>query len=109
MQTKFYLTVIHRTLSCESTAILYWFIRLFSAKEDMNKEEPLLLAYEIICFILILFGELVYCEVIVCNFFDLRENTKKEIEKRNNEDFTNARESFNNKNNLKDMKQNNVE
>ena len=81
MQTKYYLTAIHRILACVSTAILYWFILLVSGK---NKNDLIYInVLEIVSFLIILFGELVYCEVIVCNFWKLKENTKKEIEKRN--------------------------
>ena len=37
---------------------------------------------ELIGFLIVLFGELVYAEVIICKFLGLDENTKKEIEKR---------------------------
>ena len=80
MQTKFYLTVFHRLLSCISTAIINWFIFIF--KTDSVKFPLFCNVFEMIRFIIILFGELIYTEVIICKFMGLEENTKKEILKR---------------------------
>ena len=81
MQTKHYLTAIHRGLSCAASAVINWFLYLqffdsSSGYEGGNK-------FELIGFIIILVGELIYCEVFICYFWGLEKNTKKMIEKRN--------------------------
>ena len=95
MQTKYYLSTFHRVLSCIITSIINWFLFIFIWRKDYqdNPDNP---DYskdkkdisdsgkivEMIGFIVILFGVLVYSEVIICKFQGFDENTKKEIEKR---------------------------
>ena len=80
MQTKKYLTTIHRGLSCSASAIFGWFFFLnllsFGSLSSLQR------VYEIVGFFFILLGELIYCEVIIFYFGGLDENTKKEIQKR---------------------------
>ena len=80
MQTKKYLTTIHRGLSCSASAIFSWFFFLnllsFGSLSSLQR------VYEIVGFFFILLGELIYCEVIIFYFGGLDENTKKEIQKR---------------------------
>ena len=81
MQTKVHLTIFHRVLSCITTAIINWFLLFFYKNNDYESSIPGRVV-EMIGFIIILFGELVYAEVIICKFKGLDENTKKEILKR---------------------------
>ena len=80
MQTKHYLTAIHRGLSCAASAVINWFLYLqfFDYNESYKQGKAL----ELICFIVILIGELIYCEVFIYNFCGLEVNTKKMIEAR---------------------------
>lgn len=80
MQTKHYLTAIHRDLSCAASAIINWFLYLQFFDYDNSYKGGNVL--ELICFIIILIGELIYCEVFICNFWGLEVNTKKLIEAR---------------------------
>ena len=83
-QTKYYLTAFHRVLSCISTAILNWV--LFLIQKEKTFEASTIV--EMIGFLVILFGELVYAEVIICKFMGLDEDTRKEILKRGEEERT---------------------
>ena len=85
-QTKYYLTAFHRVLSCISTAILNWVIFLIGKQKTFET----VVIIEMIGFIVILFGELVYAEVIICKFMGLDEDTKKEILKRGEVERTNT-------------------
>ena len=80
MQTKKYLTTIHRGLSCSASAIFSWFFFLnllsFGSLSSLQR------VYEIFGFFFILLGGLIYCEVIIFYFGGLDENTKKEIQNR---------------------------
>ena len=85
-QTKYYLTAFHRVLSCISTAILNWVIFIIGKQKTFET----VVIIEMIGFIVILFGELVYAEVIICKFMGLDEDTKKEILKRGEVERTNT-------------------
>ena len=95
MQTKYYLSTFHRVLSCIITSIINWFLFIFFWRNEEEKYEKKYdktniyisisnsgKIVEMIGFIVILFGVLVYSEVIICKFKGFDENTKKEIEKR---------------------------
>lgn len=89
MQTKHYLTAIHRGLSCAASAVINWFLYLqFFEKKKVNY-------LELIGFVIILFGELIYCEVFICYFWGLEENTKKMIDKRNADEGEIEKQSLN--------------
>ena len=57
MQTKHYLTAIHRGLSCAASAVINWFLYLqfFDYNESYKQGKAL----ELIRFIIILIGELI--------------------------------------------------
>ena len=89
MQTKHYLTAIHRGLSCAASAVINWFLYLqFFEKKEVNY-------LELIGFVIILLGELIYCEVFICYFLGLEENTKKMIDKRNADEGEIEKQSIN--------------
>ena len=89
MQTKHYLTAIHRGLSCAASAVINWFLYLqFFELKDVNY-------LELIGFVIILLGELIYCEVFICYFLGLEENTKKMIDKRNADEGEIEKQSIN--------------
>ena len=89
MQTKHYLTAIHRGLSCAASAVINWFLYLqFFEKKKVNY-------LELIGFVIILLGELIYCEVFICYFLGLEENTKKMIDKRNADEGEIEKQSIN--------------
>ena len=89
MQTKHYLTAIHRGLSCAASAVINWFLYLrFFEKKEVNY-------LELIGFDIILLGELIYCEVFICYFLGLEENTKKMIDKRNADEGEIEKQSIN--------------
>ena len=89
MQTKHYLTAIHRGLSCAASAVINWFLYLqFFEHKDVNY-------LELIGFVIILLGELIYCEVFICYFLGLEENTKKMIDKRNADEGEIEKQSIN--------------
>ena len=92
MQTKVYLTIFHRVLSCITTAIVNWVLFVFFWKQNQYENSVIGRVFEMIGFIIILFGELVYAEVIICKFKGLSENTKKEIIKRGELDRTDSME-----------------
>ena len=50
---------------------------------------------ELIGFVIILLGELIYCEVFICYFLGLEENTKKMIDKRNADEGEIEKQSIN--------------
>lgn len=80
MQTKKYLSTIHRGLSCSASAIFSWFF--FLNVLSFGPISFLQRMYEILGFVFILLGELIYCEVFIFYFWGLDENTKKEIQNR---------------------------
>ena len=89
MQTKHYLTAIHRGLSCAASAVINWFLYLqFFEEKEVNY-------LELIGFVIILLGELIYCEVFICYFLGLEENTKKMIDKRNADEGEIEKQSIN--------------
>ena len=89
MQTKHYLTAIHRGLSCAASAVINWFLYLqFFREKEVNY-------LELIGFVIILLGELIYCEVFICYFLGLEENTKKMIDKRNADEGEIEKQSIN--------------
>ena len=89
MQTKHYLTAIHRGLSCAASAVINWFLYLqFFELKEVNY-------LELIGFVIILLGELIYCEVFICYFLGLEENTKKMIDKRNADEGEIEKQSIN--------------
>ena len=89
MQTKHYLTAIHRGLSCAASAVINWFLYLqFFEEKKVNY-------LELIGFVIILLGELIYCEVFICYFLGLEENTKKMIDKRNADEGEIEKQSIN--------------
>ena len=89
MQTKHYLTAIHRGLSCAASAVINWFLYLqFFEDKEVNY-------LELIGFVIILLGELIYCEVFICYFLGLEENTKKMIDKRNADEGEIEKQSIN--------------
>ena len=89
MQTKHYLTAIHRGLSCAASAVINWFLYLrFFEDKEVN-------FLELIGFDIILLGELIYCEVFICYFLGLEENTKKMIDKRNADEGEIEKQSIN--------------
>ena len=89
MQTKHYLTAIHRGLSCAASAVINWFLYLqFFVDKKVNY-------LELIGFVIILLGELIYCEVFICYFLGLEENTKKMIDKRNADEGEIEKQSIN--------------
>ena len=89
MQTKHYLTAIHRGLSCAASAVINWFLYLqFFVEKKVNY-------LELIGFVIILLGELIYCEVFICYFLGLEENTKKMIDKRNADEGEIEKQSIN--------------
>ena len=89
MQTKHYLTALHRGLSCAASAVINWFLYLqFFEKKKVNY-------LELIGFVIILLGELIYCEVFICYFLGLEENTKKMIDKRNADEGEIEKQSIN--------------
>ena len=89
MQTKHYLTAIHRGLSCAASAVINWFLYLrFFEDKEIN-------FLELIGFDIILLGELIYCEVFICYFLGLEENTKKMIDKRNADEGEIEKQSIN--------------
>ena len=89
MQTKHYLTAIHRGLSCAASAVINWFLYLqFFEYKKVNY-------LELIGFVIILLGELIYCEVFICYFLGLEENTKKMIDKRNADEGEIEKQSIN--------------
>ena len=89
MQTKHYLTAIHRELSCAASAVINWFLYLqFFVDKKVNY-------LELIGFVIILLGELIYCEVFICYFLGLEENTKKMIDKRNADEGEIEKQSIN--------------
>ena len=55
---------------------------LFFSNEKYNYR-----IYKIILMIIIIIGYLIFCELIICNFCGLNENTKKEIAKRSEDEI----------------------
>ena len=84
-------TPLHRNLAKDMKVIAVLFINLYKTKEQINGKQ---LAFDIVSKVLLFFGDLIFCEVLLIGICDLNKNTKEEISRRENNEFKTVLDNF---------------
>ena len=81
--TKQYMTPTHRCVSDALNALCTW-ICLFTPLNKLDLKNEKLLIFDCFAYLFIVFGCLVYCELLTFDFCGMKKDTKYEIMKRGN-------------------------
>lgn len=80
VQTNFFFTPTHRTISDNFSLLIQWII----SRSRISEKHYIHLIYEIPGYLMIVFGTLLFHEIISVAIFKMNKNTAKEYEKRGN-------------------------
>ena len=86
MLTNFYFSPTHRSVSDTLSSLFYWVYTLITNNSSEKEYKGYQYVLPVIGYIVMMFGCLVYHEILILFVFGFEKNTKQEVAKRSDEE-----------------------